>query len=244
MRPVADLTRGRASRLAGRVHHHRAVLLRLLGLALLIYGTIGLIGTLYGASLVRQAFDRTRGLVVQATDERARALRALDAISLTLDDAAAAATNLGGSFDEGQASLTTAEQVAGDVAVSLRQAAAVANVQLFGLQPLVALGPPFLRSADRLDDLARDLAQTSAAVGANSTDARRIGTDFTRLKIEIEAMRPLLVAAPSDPLSGESARLLELALGAILAWIGLQSLIALVSGLALLVASLHRGPPA
>lgn len=220
------------------------MLLRLLGLALLLYGTTGLIGTLYGASLVRQAFDRTRGLVVQATDERARALRALDAISSTLDDAAGAATNLGGLFDEGQASLTTAEQVASDVAVSLRQAAAVANVQLFGLQPLADLGPPFLQSAERLDDLARDLAQTSAAVGANSTDARRIGADFSSLKIEIEAMRPLLVASPTDPLSGESARLLELALSAILAWIGLQSLIALVSGLALLVASLHRGPSA
>jgi hypothetical protein len=226
------------------VHHHRAVLLRLLGLALLIYGATGLIGTLYGASLVRQAFDRARGLVVQATDERARALRALDAISSTLDDAAGAATNLGGSFEEGQVSLTSAERVASDVAVSLRQAAAVANVQLFGLQPLVALGPPFLQSADRLDDLARDLSRTSAAVGANSTDAERIGADITQLKIEIEAMRPLLVASPTDPLSGESARLLELALSAILAWIGLQSLIALVSGLALLVASLHREPPA
>jgi hypothetical protein len=242
VRPVADLTGGRTARLAERVHRHRLLLLRVLGLALGLYGATGLIGTIYGASLVNRAFVQARELVARAPDERARALRALDAISATLDDAAGASTNLSGSFDQGQVSLATSQQVATDVATSLRQAAAVASVQLFGLQPLAELGPPFSESADRLDDLARDLSRTGTAIGANSADARRIGSDFGRLRTEIETLRPLLTALPADPLAADSARQLELALSVMLVWIGLQSLIALVSGSALLLASFRHVP--
>jgi predicted lysophospholipase L1 biosynthesis ABC-type transport system permease subunit len=57
---TAKRSRWRAA--AARARAHRAHFLRLLGMALMIYGVIGVAATLYGYTLVRQAFASARDL--------------------------------------------------------------------------------------------------------------------------------------------------------------------------------------
>src|SRR5439155_17809725 len=138
----------------------------------------------------------------------------LQSISATLDDAAKTSANMTGSFKESQTSLTTASQVATDVAASFRQVAQVASFQIFGLQPMAGMVQPFQESSDRLDALARDLTRTSAAVGANATDMQPLSGDFARLKAEVDGLARPVAALPTDPTTAAGPRRLEAALTA------------------------------
>ena len=219
---------------------HRKSFLRLLGAALIIYGAIGLAASLYGYSLVRQAFASAREIGMVAPDEKGRALRGLQSISVILDDASKTSSNLTGSFRESQASLNTASAVATDVATAFRQVAQVASFQLFGVQPMAEMAQPFTDSSDRLDALAQDLTRTGAAIGANASDMRQLSTDFTRLRIEVDGLAQTVARLPSDPTTGEGAQRLETALSAMLVWIGLQGLGSIFAGLAILLLPLAR----
>jgi hypothetical protein len=226
--------RDRLRRLASRANFFR-----MLGAALLIYGAVGLAAALYAHGLVSDAFASARQ-IGSVTDEKTRAVRSLQSMSTTLGDASTTALNLQGSFKESQTSLTTASAVAADVAVSFRQVAQVASFQVFGVQPLAAMGQPFSESSDRLDQLALDLTRTADAVGANVNDAQRLSSDFARLKADVDDLARAVSRLPSDPTGGEGARRLETALSAMLVWIGLQGLAALFAGLALLLYPLRR----
>lgn len=221
----------------------RSTFFRLLGIALLIYGAVGLAATLYAQALVRDAFAGARQLGSVA-DEKQRATRSLQSISTTLDDAASTSANLKGSFQDSQAALQTASQVASDTAVAFQQVARTSGFTIMGVAPLAPMAQPFQDSSDRLQQLSQDLDRTSRAVGANANDAQRLSGDFTRLKADVDDLARSVSRLPSDPISGEGARRLETALSAMLAWIGLQGLAALFAGLALLLYPFARPHPA
>ena len=98
--------------------------------------------SLYAFSLVRDAFANVRSLG-SLGDERSQALRGMQTISTILEDASTSSTNLTGSFESGQVSLQTASAVASDVAANLRLIAQVAQLQIFGLQPMAGMAEPF-----------------------------------------------------------------------------------------------------
>jgi hypothetical protein len=214
--------------------------MRLLGAALIIYGAIGLAATLYGYSLVRQAFASAREVGVLAPAQQQRAVVGLQSISATLDDAAVSSSNLTRSFKEGQTSLRTAAQVARDTAASFREVAAVASVQIFGLQPLLQIAQPFMDSSTRLDDLAEDLTRTSGAVGDNASDMQRLSSDFSRLRTEVDSLRQAVAGLSGAPSADDGLQRLEIALNAMLVWIGMQGLASLFTGLAILLLPLLR----
>lgn len=248
-RPATSQEQGLPEERAGRLHRVRAALswrpnggslLPLIGVALIIYGAVGLTATLYGYSLVREAFGSARELGVLAPTEKGRALRGLQSISATLDDAAAASSNMSASFRESGASLTTASEVATEVAAAFREVARASSFQVLGVQPLREVAVPFQSSSERLDDLSEDLARTSTAVAGNAADMQRLSASFSRLRVEIENLSQTVSRLPSDPTSGEGAQRLETALSAMLFWIGLQGLACLFAGLAIILLPLSR----
>jgi hypothetical protein len=212
----------------------------MLGIALLIYGAVGLAAALYAQALVRDAFAGARQLGSVA-DEKSRATHSLQSISSTLDDAATTSSNLKGSFQESQTALQTASQVAGDTAVAFQQVAQTSGFTVFGISPLAPIAQPFQDSSNRLQELSQDLDRTSRSVGANANDAQRLSGDFTRLKADVDDLARSVSRLPSDPTTGDGARRLETALSAMLVWIGLQGLAALFAGLALLLYPFRSG---
>ena len=235
--PEAETRRWRLHRL--RALARRSTFLRLLGLALLIYGAVGLAAALYAHALVRDAFASAHQLSTVA-DEKQRAVRSLQSISGTLDDAATASANMRSSFQESQTSLATAAQVAADTAVAFQRVAQTAGFTVFGVQPLAPVAGPFMESGNRLVQLSEDLTRTSKAVGANASDAQRLAGDFTRLKADVDDLTRSVARLPTDPTTGEGDHPLETALSAMLVWVGLQGLAALFAGLALLLYPLAR----
>ena len=81
---------------------------------------------------------------------------------------------------------------------------------------------------------------SSVQILNNSADMRRLSADFTRLRTEVDDLRQTVARLPADSLGGESAARLEMALTAMLVWIGLQGLAALFGGLAILLLPLAR----
>jgi len=190
--------------------------------------------------LVRQAFAGARDLGLAAPGEKNNALRGLLAISATLEDASRTSANLTSSFNDSRTTLKTSAEVATDVAVSFRQVAQAASFQILGIQPMVGMAQPFVDSSDRLDALSHDLTRTSASVGANAGDMQRLSSDFSRLKVEVDGLSQTVARLPTDPTSSEGAGHLEIALTAMLVWIGLQGLAAIFGGLAIMLLPLAR----
>jgi hypothetical protein len=225
---------------SARAAASRANLLRLLAIGLLVYGVVGLAAALYGNALVHEAFASARQLGVMAPSEKSRALQGLQSISTTLDDASASAANMSGSFGQSQASLVTASQVATQVATAFREVARYTQFNILGMQPIAGMAQPFLDSSDQLDVLSEDLSRTSTALGSNAADMQRISADFRRLRTEVDGLTQTVSRLPTDPTSGEGAQRLELALTAMLAWIGVQAVAAIAGGLAILLVPLVR----
>ena len=239
--PAAALSSDFRARYLARLRRlaRRTTFFRMLGVALMIYGTVGLAAALYAHGLVRDAFASARELGSVA-DEKQRALRSLQSISTTLADASTASANIRSSFQESQTSLKTAADVASDLAVAFEQVANTAGFNVFGVQPLAPVAQPFQESSARLQTLAQDLTRTSDAVGANANDAQRLAGDFTRLRADVDELARSVSRLPADPPSGQGAERLETALSAMLVWIGLQGLAAIFGGLALVLYPLSR----
>lgn len=223
-----------------RAQANTANFVQAMGVALIVCGVVGLAASLYSYALVRQAFAGARDIGVFAPDDKTRAVSGLRSIAIILDDASAASANLTSSFQESRTSLETASRVATDVAESFRQVAQAASLQIFDIQPLGGLVQPFRDSSERLDGLAADLTRTAAAAGANATDMRRLASDFARLRLEVDGLRQTVARLPNDLTSSEGAAHLEIALSAMLLWIGLQGLASIVGGLAILLGPLSR----
>ena len=156
--------------------------------ALVIYGVLGL---LISAALIAvgfTAFGQVTSLQQGLDAERASLVQSVRTVSRTVADTATSTTNVQKSIDGARSAADTASGLANQTAGTFRQLARQLNVQVFGMQPFVAVAPQFDQSADQLQQLAISLGDTREALRQNATDVRNVGGDLTQLQRQLDAV--------------------------------------------------------
>ena len=197
---------------------------RAFGWALLAYGVAGFVLVVVGAIGGLEMAGRVENLAVQADTTLAAAQEATRAT----------ADSFGGvddSLAEGEASTEAAAGLARDASATLSSLANAMSLSILGTRPLQPLAADFAASAGQATALADTLDGVGGSLSSTREDMTRIGEELDQLAVELGALRD---ASGTDG----SAPPVRLFVVIVLAWLGLQSLAALVGGVILL-----RRPP-
>jgi uncharacterized phage infection (PIP) family protein YhgE len=215
--------------------------LRVAGVALALYGVLGLAVSVAITVVTASLFARVTDLASTIDQERAALVTSIRTASTTLRDTSAATTQFQNSIASARGAADQASSLANDSAGTFRDlATSVKTLNLFGVQPLAALGPQFDRSADQLQQLAISLGTTREALAQNGSDIGRVGGDLTQLQTQLDTVANSL--SPPNGLVFDDSGLLpfKVAVYGMCSLMAVQSLFSLVAGLMLIRAGLAR----
>jgi uncharacterized phage infection (PIP) family protein YhgE len=217
--------------------------LRVAGVALALYGILGLAISLAIAVVSSTLFARVADLSSTLDQQRVALVGSIRTASATLRDTSAATTQFQNSIAAARGAADQASLLANDSAGTFRDlATSVKTLNLFGVQPLAALGPQFDRSADQLQQLAISLGSTREALTQNGADVGRVGGDLSQLQTQLDAVASAL--SPPNGLALDASGLLpfQVAVYGLCLLMAFQSLFSLVAGVLLIreAAALRR----
>lgn len=214
---------------------YRALFLRTAGVALAFYGVIGIFVVAATVLVGTTAFSEIARSRVVFNRERTSVVDSLRTLSRTFADASAATGNFEQSLNGARDSANSASRLAADTATSFRGLALSVQLDVFGIQPFGGLAPQFDQSAAQLDELSSTLRATQDSLGQNSRDILRVGADLAAVQRQVTVLADTLAGMDLLAASGQQALLpLQVAFFGLCLLLGLQSLFALVAGLALL----------
>jgi hypothetical protein len=208
--------------------------LRSAGIALMLYGVLGL-GTAVAMLVVgTTTFNQITALQTTLERERSSLVRSIRTASTTLKDTASATGNFQTSIDGARSSADGASKLANDTAGTFRELSANLNLSIFGIQPLAGLAPQFALGADQLQQLAISLGTTRDALGGNGTDIQRVTNDLTQLQSELDAVATSLEQPGVLGMGTQAMLPFQLAFFGMIVLVLLQSAFSIVAGIALL----------
>jgi hypothetical protein len=198
--------------------------LRLLGLALVLNGLLGiaLVGVALGA--LGPLVTRASVAADSAGDSLAAAARALDQLSTSFD-------GFGKSLDEARTSSAHASQLLNDASATTTQLAEAMSLSVFGAQPLLPISQSFRRNTDELRGVSADLSTLSEAIGHNARDIVAVRDSVRVLRDRVQRLATDAAASPDGRRIGPE--LSVLAYGLTL-WLGVLAVLSLAGGLLLL----------
>jgi hypothetical protein len=206
--------------------------MRVLGVALMLYGVLGLLlagaGTAVGvgtAARVTHLVENVDGSLAAAASTVQSTAHSLDGFETSLSEADAAARSAAG--------------IARDASVTMANLSAAMSLTVFGAQPLLPLARDFQRSSEQLVTLSRDLDRVGLALGANIEDLASIRDDLRDLGRRLDAAS----AGGGARVTRDGAFPLQALFVGAMAWIALQALGALVAGVLVLRRGLRHSEP-
>jgi hypothetical protein len=219
-----------------------------IGWALVGYGVTGLMLLAATLLLVLASLGTMEQLAGTLSDDGPDSVGArLDAATTSLQEAELAISSFESTLVATSGAAGSGEQLGRRLAGSLRQLAFALDVPILGTRPFAALGGEFNAVADDADALADDLALTSGALDENREALDRMRAELARLRGELVAMRAGFAGPepgggglqPGDPdpppealvPAAEAFTMSRLLLGALLLWLAIPALIALVVGI-------------
>jgi uncharacterized phage infection (PIP) family protein YhgE len=179
-------------------------------------------------------FGRIASLQSTLEGERQSLVESIRTVSATLHDTSGATANFQRSIDRARSAADDASKLANNSAGTFRDLGLrLSAVQLFGIQPLVGLGPQFDSSANQLQQLAISLGNTRDALSQNSSDVSRVGGDLDRLQAQLEAIASTLSQPGALGFNSQSVLPFQIAFYGMCLLVILQSAFSIVAGIVL-----------
>jgi hypothetical protein len=105
------------------------------------------------------------------------------------------------------------------------------NISILGLQPLAGLSPGFSNAATQLSGLSTDLATIGQSLDSNRDDAQAVAQSLDELSVSLGEFKTAVNAGPQlDDVAG-SLDSLRIGILALLAWLGVLAIGAVVAGI-------------
>lgn len=196
--------------------------LRTAGWSLVAYGLTGL-------ALLMLAVVIGTGPVTSAEELLASLDGTLQAAADTARSSSAALLSVDAGMQQAQTGTRDASTLVANAAATSGQLADAMGLSILGTQPLAGLADDFRTIATQLSDLSTSLSTVGDALATSTSDLAAVRADVDRLAVEVELAR-----AETGPGSGFGEGSLRLAYLALLAWLVLPAIGALVVGIGLL----------
>lgn len=193
---------------------------RAFGWVALAYGVAGIALVIVGAIGGLDVAGRLEALALRADSTLAAAE---DATRTTAD----AVDGVEVSLAEAETSADAASVLAREASATLDSLSVAMSLSILGSRPLEPLAADFATSSDQ----AAALADTLDGFGASLADTR---VDTTRIAVELDRLADELAELRGPGTDDASPPPITLFVGIVLAWLAVQSLGAIIAGLALL----------
>jgi hypothetical protein len=202
----------------------RAPVARAFAIGLVAYGIVGIL--LLAVTFVAggAGVDRVERLTASLSGT-------LDVAANAARTSATAMTNLEAGVAQGVSGARDASQLADQASATSAQLAAAMRISLFGTQPLLPLAASFEQLSGQLDSLSTNLDNIGGALDTSGTDLGSVQRQMDRLATRLEE-----IVVPNGAVAMIGAGGLRLTFMALLLWLAIPAVGALVVGLALLSA--------
>jgi prefoldin subunit 5 len=215
--------------------------LQLFGLALIVYGLVGIGIFVAVAVAVDRPLDRIQRVSESIESQRDALVASLDQAATTIESMATGVTGTNDSLGEVTASIERAAQIATGVSGSMYQLRDSANVTIFGQQPFAGLSGAFDTAGTQLIALSENLAAIEAAVEGNRADVTTISANLSELAESVGALSTEVENGLGVDISPASINNLRLGIYAICGWLVVFGVFCVFGGLYMIRAGGHGG---
>jgi len=205
--------------------------LQLAGLALIVYGVVGIVLFVGVAAAVGRPLDRIQRLSESAEEVRTAAVESLDQAEDTIDGMAAGVGRMDDSLAQAEAAIVRASTIANGVAASMFQLRDSSNITIFGQAPFAGLSTSFDVAGTQLGLLSQDLTAIGVALDANSTDVLATADNLEDLAETVGDLSDAVDEAPSADIAPATINTLRLGIYAICAWLVVLGAFCVLGGL-------------
>ncbi len=216
--------------------------MQLSGVALIVYGVIGIVLFVGVAVSVGRPLDRLLRLSESAEEVRAAAVESLDQAEATIDGMADGVGRMDDSLGEANAAIGRASTIANGVAASMFQLRDSSNITIFGQAPFAGLSTSFDVAGTQLGLLAQDLTSIGVALETNRTDVGATSENMEDLATTIGDLSDAVNDAPSVEVAPSTINTLRLGIYAICGWLVVLGIACVLGGLYLVRHGRRRRP--
>jgi hypothetical protein len=210
---------------------------RTIGLLLILSGVGGLVVVWMGWRLAGEVIGDLRDVSTQLAPEQAQVVSDLREAAAMVDDAAEAVDGFAVGMTRARTAASQAADASGDLALSFERMRVVTQIQVGALQPLEGLSEPFAASSLSFRRLSGSLAQMADALDNSALDTARVADDLQMARNRMDNMAATVEALRPRLLAGRGLSSIELGMRSVLAFILVQAVLSMLTGLAILLLS-------
>lgn len=212
----------------------RSSFVRAAGLALALYGALGILVCVAVVVVGVKTFVHVQTLVGSLDQERVALAGSVRSMAGTLGQASTGSSDVEQSIAQAQQAASDGSTLARTSAGTFRSLAQALNFQILGAQPFQTAVPQLQQTANQLDQMAGSLGGTSQALGKSRSDVGAIGTDLGTIQQQMNALADTLQQPNAFGLSSSELLPLEVAFAGMCLLMFLQSVFSVLAGLALM----------
>jgi hypothetical protein len=210
---------------------------RTIALLLILSGVGGLVAVWMGWRMTGEVIGDLRDVSTQLAPEQAQVVSDLREAAAMVDDAAEAVDGFAAGMTRARTAASQAADASGDLALSFERMREVTQIQVGGQQPLEGLSEPFAASSLSFRRLSGSLAQMADALDNSALDTARVADDLQMARNRMDNMAATVEALRPRLLAGRGLSSLELGMRSVLAFILVQAVLSMLTGLAILLLS-------
>ncbi len=220
---------------------NRRTRIRILGVALALYGVVGVVIFVGVAVGVARPLDRAQNVSESVEAQRTALADSLTQAEATIRGMSTSVNNMDTSLSDAKTAVDRAATISHGLATSMFGLRDAMSLSIFGTQPLIGLAGNFDTSGQNLDQLGTDVAAIGTALDANRTDVTTTAQNMTDLAESVHALTVSVRDGPGLGISSRTLGTVRLAVYVITGWLALFALGCLVVGIYLIIGS--RKPP-
>jgi hypothetical protein len=213
---------------------------RLLGIALMGYGVIGIVLFIVVALAISKPLDRAAALGASVEEQRLAVIATLEHAQVTIEQMGDGVGRMDVSLADARAATDRASSIAHSVAFSMFQLRDQMSLTVFGVQPFIGLASGFDSSGQQLDLLAADLTTIGTSLQTNRGDVVTTAQNMTLLAESIGELTATVRDGPSVDISTTTLDAVRLAVYAICGWLIAFAAGCLLAGIYLFRLGRHR----
>ncbi|MEP7158419.1 MAG: hypothetical protein ABI797_03255 [Chloroflexota bacterium] len=213
---------------------------RLLGLALIGYGLIGIVLFVVVGLAVSRPLDRAQALGASVEEQRLSVIATLEQAQTTIRQMGEGVERMDVSLADARAATDRASAISHSVAFSMFQLRDQMSLTVFGLQPFIGLASGFDASGQQLDLLGADLSTIGASLQTNRADVLTTAENMELLADSVAELTATVRDGPAVDISTTTLDAIRLAVYAICGWLILFAVGCLLAGVYLFRLGRHH----
>ena len=214
--------------------------MRILGVALCVYGLVGIVIFAGVAVAVARPLERAKQLSGSLEQQRTALVASLSQAETTIRGMSTSAANVNASLGTATTAVDHAVTASHDLATSMYGLRDAMSTAILGAQPFLGLAGGFDTTGQNLDQLGVDLTTISTALDTNAADVSTTAQNLSDLADTVGALAVSVRDGPVLSISPGTLDAMRLAVYAVTGWLVIFALGCLVAGIWLVNATRVR----